>query len=60
MSSVMVVKTIQAPHWTLTLAADRLKQLGAFCQKTANAFFDAIINTVLQCVGFSKNKLAIA
>jgi hypothetical protein len=43
----------------LTLAADRLKQLGTFCEKTTAAFFDAIMNTALQCVGLSKNKLAI-
>jgi len=44
----------------LTLAADRLRQLGAFCEKTAAAFFNAITNTALQCVGLSKNKFAIA
>ena len=43
----------------LTLATDRLKQLGTFCEKTAAAFFDAIMNTALQCVGLSKNKLVI-
>jgi len=36
-----------------------LKQLGAFCEKTAAAFFDAIMNTVFQYVGLSKSKLAI-
>jgi hypothetical protein len=41
----------------LTLATNRLKQLGTFCEKTATAFFDAIMNTALQCVGLSKNKL---
>ncbi|WP_054032247.1 hypothetical protein [Desulfatitalea tepidiphila] len=44
----------------LTLATDRLKQLGTFCEKTAAAFFDATMNAALQCVGLSKNKLAIA
>jgi hypothetical protein len=44
----------------LTLATDRLKQLGTFCENTALAFFDAIMNAALQCVGLSKNKLAIA
>jgi hypothetical protein len=33
--------------------------LGSFCENTANAFFDAIMDTALQCVGLSKNKLAI-
>jgi hypothetical protein len=44
----------------LTLATDRLKQLGTFCEKTAAAFFDAIMESALQCVGLSKNKFAIA
>jgi hypothetical protein len=43
----------------LTLAADQLTQLGAFCEKTATAFSDAIMDTALQCVGLSKNKLVI-
>jgi hypothetical protein len=43
----------------LTLAADRLRQLGAFCEKTAAAFFNTITDTALQCVGLSKNNLAI-
>jgi hypothetical protein len=34
--------------------------LGTFCEKTAAAFFDAIMDTALQCVGLSKNKLVIA
>jgi hypothetical protein len=44
----------------LTMATDRLKQLGTICEKTATAFFDAIINSALQCVSLSKNKLRIA
>ena len=40
--------------------AARLKQLGTFCEKTADAFFDAIINIALQCLGLSKNKLGVA
>ena len=43
----------------LTLATDRMKQMGTFCEKTAVALFDAIMDTALQCVGLSKNKLAI-
>jgi hypothetical protein len=44
----------------LTLATDRLKQLGTLCEKTAASFFDAVIDAALQCVGLSKNKLVIA
>jgi hypothetical protein len=43
----------------LTLATDRLKQFGTFCEKTASSFFDAVIDAALQCVGLSKNKLVI-
>ena len=53
------ISFIQAIYRILTLAADRLKKLDAFCEKTASAFFDAVMNTALQCVGLSKNKLAI-
>jgi len=50
----------EALYRMLTLATNRLKQLGTFCKKTAAAFFDAIMDTALQCAGLSKNKLAIA
>jgi hypothetical protein len=54
------ISFMQALYRILTLAADQLKQLDAFCEKTAAAFFGAIMQTALQCVGLSKNKLAIA
>ena len=44
----------------LTLATDRLKHLGTFCEKTASSFFDAVIDAALQCVGLSKNNLVVA
>ena len=44
----------------LALVIDRLKQLGTFCEKTAAGYFDAIMDTALQCVGLSKNKFAVA
>ncbi len=54
------ISFMQALYRILTLAADQLKQMGTFCEKTAAAFFDAIMDTALQCVGLSKNNLAIA
>ena len=54
------ISFMEALYRILTLAADQLKQLGTFCEKTAAAFFDAIMDTALQCVGLSKNNLAIA
>ena len=51
---------LEALYRILTLAADQLKQMGAFCEKTAVAFFDAVMDTALQCVSLSKNKFVIA
>lgn len=44
----------------LTLATDQLKKLGTFCEKTAAAFFDAVMDAALRCIGLSKNKLGTA
>jgi len=54
------ISFMQALYRILTLAVDQLKQLGTFCEKTAAAFFDAIMDTALQYVGLSKNKLVVA
>ena len=53
------ISFMEALYRILTLAVDQLKQLGSFHEKTAAAFFDAIMNTALQYVGLSKSKLAI-
>jgi len=53
------ISFIEALFRILTLAANRLKEVGTFCEKTATAFFDAIMDTALQCVGLSKNKMAV-
>ena len=53
------ISFIEALYRILTLAADQLKSIGHFCEKTAAAFFDAILNTALQWVGLSKNNLAM-
>ena len=44
----------------LTLAAERLRELGTFCEKTATAFFDAVMDAALQCVDLSKNNFTTA
>ena len=49
------ISFMEALYRILTLAAVQLKQLGTFCDKTAIAFFDAVMNTAMQCVGLSKN-----
>ena len=48
---------VEALYRILTLAVDQLKNISNFCEKTASAFFDAIMDTALQCVGLSKNNL---
>lgn len=51
------ISFMQALYRILTLAADQLKQSGSFCEKTATAFFNTIMDNALQCVGLSKSKL---
>ena len=51
------ISFIEALYRILTLAADQLKTIGHFCEKTASAFFDAVMDNALMCVGLSKNYL---
>ena len=53
------ISFIEALYRILTLATNQLRNIGNFCEKTASAFFDAIMDTALQCVGLSKNNLAM-
>lgn len=53
------ISFIEALYRILTLAADQLKTIGHFCEKTASAFFDAVMDTALACVGLSKNNLVM-
>jgi hypothetical protein len=56
-SEVDDISFIEALYRVLSLAVDQIRKIGSFCEKTASAFFDAIIDTALQCVGLSKNNL---
>ena len=49
----------EALYRILTSAVDQMKNIGNDCEKTASAFFDATMNTALQCVGLSKNNLIV-
>ncbi len=49
----------EALYRILILANDQLRNLCNFCEKTASAFIDAVMDTALQCVGLSKNNLAM-
>lgn len=53
------ISFIEALYRILTLAGNQLKNIGNFCEKTASAVFDAIMDTALQCVGLSKNNLVM-
>ena len=53
------ISFMQALYRILTLAADQLKQSGSFCEKTATAFFNTIMDNALLCIGLSKSKLVI-
>jgi len=51
------ISFIEALYRILTLAADQLKKIGNFCEKTASTLIGAIMDTALQCVGLSKSNL---
>jgi len=53
------ISFVEALYRILTLAADRLREMGAFCEKTAQAFFDTVMEAALNYVNLSKNKLII-
>jgi hypothetical protein len=49
------ISFIEALYRILTLAGERLRKIGSYCEKTASTIFDAIIETALQYVGLSKS-----
>ncbi len=49
------ISFIEAIYRILTLAGERLKEIGSYCEKTASVIFDAIIENALKYVGLSKN-----
>ena len=53
------ISFVEALYRILTPVADRLREMGAFCEKTAQVFFDTVMEAALNYVNLSKNKLAI-
>jgi hypothetical protein len=49
------ISFIEALYRILTLAGERLREIGRYCEKTASAIFDVIIENALQYVGLSKS-----
>ncbi len=54
------ISFVEALYRILTLAAERLRELGTFCEETATTFFDAVMDAALHCVGLSKNNFTTA
>jgi hypothetical protein len=54
------ISFVEALYRILTLAADRLREMGSFCEKTAQTFFDTLLETALNYVNLSKNTLIIS
>jgi len=53
------ISFVESLYRIMTLAGNQLKKLGSYCEKTAAAFFDAVMTTALQCSGLlEKQKLA--
>ena len=51
------ISFIEALYRLLTLALVSIQKMGAFCEKSVQSFFDAVIDAALECVNMSKNKL---
>ena len=54
------ISFVEALHRIMTLAVEQLRQMGMFCEKTAMAFFDAVMAKALKFVNLSKNRLVTA
>jgi hypothetical protein len=53
------ISFVESLYRIMTLAGNQLKKLGSYCEKTATAFFDAVMATALKCSGLlEKQKLA--
>ncbi len=51
--------TITTLYRIMTLIGNQLEKLGHYCEKTAIAFFDAVVTTARQCTDLlEKRKLA--
>ena len=51
---------VEALHRIMTLAAEQLRQMGTFCEKTAMTFFDTVMDAALKYVNLSKSRIITA
>lgn len=54
------ISFVEALHRIMTLAAEQLRQMGSFCEKTAMAFFDTVMAAALKYVNLSKSRMITA
>lgn len=50
------ISFVESLYRIMVLAGNRLKAIGNYCEKTATTFFDAIMQTALQCVGLLEKR----
>lgn len=50
------ISFVEALYRIMTIAGNQLKKLGTYCEKTATAFFDAVLGTALQQFGLVENR----
>ncbi len=50
------ISFVETLHRILVLAVDKIRQTGSFCEKTAHALLDSVIETALINVGLSKSR----
>jgi hypothetical protein len=51
------ISFIEALYRILSLAVEGIRKMGSYCEKTAQSFFDMIIEAALAYVNLSKNKI---
>jgi len=54
------ISFVEALYRIMTLAGNRLKTFGSYCEKTAAAFFDAIMAAALQGAGLLENRKLVS
>ena len=53
------ISFIEALYRILALALKSIREIGSFCEKTAQSFFDTIMQAALTYVNLSKNKITV-
>jgi len=51
------ISFLEALHRLLTLAMEQLREMGTFCEKTASAFFDTVLQAALRYFSLPMNRM---